>query len=127
MIIIEGLFSKSAIDWSSIESISFDDRSEAPDAQLKIVTKSGASISIVNPTLIENGNRVSFDDAAQAWFDNVTGWRIKENYPEYGIPQSPPMQIPQNIALKYCNDCGKEEYSATLTNTTTDLCECLPL
>ena len=92
MLIIKGLFEKSAIDWGSVESIIFDDRSNAPDTNLKIVTKSGSLVSITNPQ-DETGCAIDFEMVVTAKLDTYTCWRITENYPTVGIPTGMPAQV----------------------------------
>ena len=66
------------------------------------------------------------DGKVYEWFsrNGVSGWKLTLDNVMYEAPEtSKPVEINE---LKHCPDCGKEEYSATLTNTTTDLCNCIP-
>lgn len=77
MLIIKGLYSKSIVDWRSVESISFDE-SESPDSMLRVFTKSGSSISVLNPKL-ESGEALDFDNVVAAWVGDYTCWMVTEN------------------------------------------------
>lgn len=78
MLVIKSYFFRTALDWDSVESISFDDKSEAPDCQLRIATKSGNLFTVTNPTDLM-GEAVDFDISVKAWLDRYTCWTVKEN------------------------------------------------
>lgn len=56
--------------------------------------------------------------------DGASGWILALDNVMYEAQEKvKPAEI---IELKYCQECGKEEFSAVIKNTTTDLCECIP-
>ena len=71
------------------------------------------------------------DGKVYEWYslDGVSGWKLALDSVMYEAPEKPaPVEAKEERGneLKYCPDCGKEEFSVILTNTTTDLCQCIP-
>lgn len=77
MLIINGIASSFAVDWNCIESIQFDNKSELPNINLRITTRSGGAMSVLNPTKAD-GSDLSFKDIIKAKLDNFTCWEVSE-------------------------------------------------
>ncbi len=71
------------------------------------------------------------DGKVYEWYslNGASGWQLVLDNVMHEAPEA---VAPENTSpiemqtLRYCPDCGKEEFSAVLANTTTDLCECIP-
>ncbi|AUR90508.1 hypothetical protein NVP1144O_60 [Vibrio phage 1.144.O._10N.286.45.B3] len=109
MLIIDRNTSKSAIDWSNVESISLDE-SELPNRQLVVVTKSGAAFKVLNPTG-EDGVAVDFDCVLTAWIERYTAWKVSEGdcISDHSTANIPP-------PLFDCGYCGEELEFGHCTN-----------
>lgn len=58
----------------------------------------------------------------------TSGWQLVLDNVMYEAPEVRTEKVVpiEFSTLRRCPDCGKEEFSACLANTTTDLCKCIP-
>jgi hypothetical protein len=61
--------------------------------------------------------------------DGISGWKLALDSVMYKAPEAikPDKAVPVELqTLRTCPECGKEEFSSVLENTTKDLCDCIP-
>lgn len=114
MLIIISDKKSSAIDWSSVESFTFEDGRY--NKELVINTKSGSTCKVINPAE-EDGTELNFEAVVNSWINDYTAWRVIEGKDKTPPPTGMPRQVPP--PLFNCGNCGGE---LEFGNCTNELC-----